>query len=138
VEIICDGFHLATETVVLVGKTKDPARVVLITDSMKGTGCPDGLYAIVGNPVHLKDGKAYTEDGAIAGSTLELLDGIKNYAAFRDIPFAGAVSCATVNPAAMLNLEDIGELKVGYRADFLRLSPNFDLKEVYVGGVKMI
>jgi len=138
VEIICDGFHLAPETVALVGKTKDPSRVVLISDSMEGTGCPDGLYAIAGNPVHLKDGKAYTEDGAIAGSTLELLDGIKNYADFCDIPFAGAVSGATANPAAMLHLEGIGELKVGYRADFLRLSPNFDLKEVYVGGVKVV
>lgn len=138
VEIICDGFHLAPETVALVGKTKDPSRVVLITDSMEGTGCPDGRYAIAGNPVHLKNGKAYTEDGAIAGSTLELLDGIKNYAAFRDIPLAGAVSGATANPAAMLNLEGVGELKVGYRADFLRLSPNFELKEVYVGGVRVV
>jgi N-acetylglucosamine-6-phosphate deacetylase len=38
----------------------------------------------------------------------------------------------------MLNLEGVGELKVGHRADFLRLSPNFELKEVYVGGVRVV
>ncbi len=137
-EIICDGFHLAPETVALVGKTKDPSRVVLITDSMEGTGCPDGLYHIAGNPVHLKDGKAYTEEGAIAGSTLELWDGIKNYAAFRGIPFSGAIGAATRNPAMMLNLKEVGTLKVGYRADFIRVSPTFERKEVYVGGVKVV
>ena len=43
-EIICDGFHLAPETVKLVKTAKDPNRVVLITDSMEGTGCADGDY----------------------------------------------------------------------------------------------
>ncbi|MBE6637326.1 MAG: N-acetylglucosamine-6-phosphate deacetylase [Ruminococcaceae bacterium] len=136
-EIICDGFHLAPETVALVNKAKSPSRVVLITDSMAGTACPDGNYAIAGSPVILRGGKAYTEEGAIAGSTLELLDGVKNYAAFCHLPFAEAVAAATANPAAMLGLSDIGSLKTGYRADFIRLSPSLELKEVYVGGVRV-
>jgi len=138
VEVICDGFHLAPETVALIGKAKDPSRVVLITDSIKALGRPDGVYPEAGLTYHVKDGRSYTENGTIAGSTLELLNGVKNYAAFRNIPFAGAVSAATANPAAMLELEGVGELKAGYRADFLRLSPDFQLKEVYVGGVKVV
>ncbi len=136
-EIICDGFHLAPETVALVGRAKEPERVVLITDSMEGTGCPDGPFAIAGNPVTLKDGKAYTAEGAIAGSTLELLDGVRHYADFCGIPFAGAVAAATINPARMLGLPRVGRLAVGNRADFLVLSPSFELKAVYVGGVRL-
>lgn len=136
-EIICDGFHLAPETVKLVKTAKDPARVVLITDSMEGTGCPDGEYSIAGNPVYLKGGKAYTIEGAIAGSTLELLDGVKNYAAFSGVSFEEALPAATKNPATLLSLQGVGALKEGYSANFVRLSSDFAIKEVYVGGEKI-
>ncbi len=136
-EIICDGFHLAPETVKLVNRVKDPAKVILITDSMEGAGCPDGLFHIAGRDVYVKDGKAYTADGTISGSTLNLFDGVKNYAAFSGIPVAKAVNAASLNPAAMLGLEKVGAIKVGYHADFLRVSPDFELKEVYVGGERV-
>lgn len=136
-EIICDGFHLAAETVKLVNKAKSPDRVVLITDSMEGTGCPDGEYSIAGNPVYLKGGKAYTIEGAIAGSTLELLDGVKNYVSFSGITFEEALPAATKNPATSQALSGVGELKEGYYADFVRLSPDFAIQEVYVGGERI-
>ncbi len=137
VEIICDGFHLAPETVALVGAVKSPEKVVLITDSMEGTGCADGNYTVAGSPVILKDGKAYTVDGAIAGSTLNLIDGVKNYSEFRNIPFAGAVSCATLNPAELLGLHDIGRISLGARADFIVLNDALDIDSVYVGGTRV-
>ena len=115
-EIICDGFHLAPETVRLVNRVKDPAKVILITDSMEGAGCPDGLFHIAGRDVFVKDGKAYTADGTISGSTLNLFDGVKNYAAFSGIPVAKAINAATVNPATMLGLEKVGAIK----ADLVR------------------
>lgn len=137
-EIICDGFHLAPETVALVQRVKDPSKVILITDSMEGTGAPDGNYSIAGSPVILKDGKAYTKDGAIAGSTLELLDGLKNYASFCGISFERAVCAATQNPAKMLGLKNVGSLSLGAPADLLQLSPDYSLRSVYLGGEKLI
>ena len=136
-EIICDGFHLAPETVKLVNRVKDPKKVILITDSMEGAGCPDGLFHIAGRDVFVKGGKAYTADGTISGSTLNLFDGVKNYAAFSGIPVAEAINAASINPATMLGLKNVGAIKVGYHADFLRVSPDFDLKEVYVAGEKV-
>lgn len=136
-EIICDGLHLAPETVKLVKTAKSQDKVVLITDSMMGTGCEDGDYSIAGNPVVLKDGKAYTLDGALAGSTLELLNGVKNYAAFTGVSFPEAVVCATENPAALIGLSDRGRLDIGCKADILRLNSDLKLKEVYIDGNKI-
>lgn len=136
-EIICDGLHLAPETVKLVKTAKSQDKVVLITDSMMGTGCEDGDYSIAGNPVVLKDGRAYTLDGALAGSTLELLNGVKNYAAFTGASFPEAVACATENPAALIGLTDRGRLDVGYKADILRLRSDLELKEIYIDGNKL-
>ena len=134
VEIICDGFHLSSETAALVSRTKSADKVVLITDSMEGTGCSDGQYSIAGNPVVLKNGKAYTHDGAIAGSTLELLDGVKNYALFADIGFEKALVAATLNPARLLCLNNVGSIEVGKKADFVVLSENLTVDGVYIDG----
>ena len=122
-ELIVDGFHVAPEVVKLAYRAKGVDRLVLISDSMQGTGCPDGEYSIAGQPVYLKNGEAYTADGAIAGSTLSLLDGVRNLAAFAGIPFGRALICATKTPAALLGLQGkLGSLAVGARADLLLLA----------------
>ncbi len=137
VEIIVDGVHLSPETVKLVKKAKDPHKVILITDSMMGTDQPDGEFTIAGCPVTLKDGKAYTHDGALAGSTLELLNGVKNYVAFTGATLEEAISAATVNPATLLGLKGVGQLKTGYKADYIILSPDCKIREIYIDGEKI-
>ena len=120
-ELICDGFHVAPEMVKLAYRMKGKQRLVLVSDSMEGTGCPDGEYSIAGQPVKLENGEAYTLDGHIAGSTLNLLDGVRNLSEFAEISFADAVFAATAAPAALLGLSHIGSLRVGARADLLLL-----------------
>ena len=137
VEIIVDEVHLAPETVKLVKKTKDPNKVILITDSMMGTDQADGEYVIAGNPVTLKDGKAYTHEGALAGSTLELFKAVTNYVAFTGASFEEALCAATVNPATLLGLKGVGALDIGCRADYIILSPDLSIKEIYLGGERV-
>lgn len=139
VEIICDGFHLAPQTVKLVSRAKSAEKIVLITDSMEGTGCADGEYSIGGCKVFLKNGKAYTDEGAIAGSTLELFDGIKNYMSFCDISFDQAIDQATINPARMIGVDKaVGSIEIGKVADLCIAIPSkdsFELEKVYASSI---
>ena len=119
-ELICDGMHICPEMVKMAYLCKGDEHLVLITDSMEATGGPDGEYAIAGMKVIVKDGKALTTDGALAGSTLSLLDGVKNLARFAKIPFATALRCATYTPACMIGVDDkVGALAAGMQADVL-------------------
>lgn len=121
-ELIVDGFHIAPEMVSLACRLKGD-HLVLITDSMEATGCEDGEYTIAGMPVTVKDGKARTHDGAIAGSTLSLWDGVKNLLTFAGVPLGQAVFAATMAPAVEVGLTDqVGSIEVGKRADLLLLS----------------
>lgn len=97
-ELIVDGFHISPPVVKMTERLTSPDRLTLITDSMEATGCPDGEYSIAGMPVTVKDGKALTHDGAIAGSTLSLFDGVKNLMHFADISFGKALYYATATP----------------------------------------
>ncbi len=138
VELICDGLHLHPRMVRMAYAAKKRGRFVLITDSMEATGMGDGEYGIAGQPVIVKDGKALTLDGAMAGSTLSLFDAVNNLAAFADIPFGEALLCATRAPADMLGIDTVGDLLPGRMADFLVLDdadvPSID--EVWLGGVR--
>lgn len=140
-ELIVDGFHIAPEMVALAWRMKGD-HLVLITDSMEATGCADGEYTIAGMPVTVRDGKARTHDGAIAGSTLSLWDGVKNLCDFAKAPFADALYAATMAPAVEVGLEaEVGSIAVGKRGDLLLLSSGCDatawsqIDTVICGGV---
>lgn len=135
-ELICDGIHVSPEMVKLAYKCKGNDKLVLITDSMEATDCPDGEYSIAGLPVIVKDSIARTLDGALAGSTLNLETAVNNLAAFADISIAHALKCATANPCRMLNIYDeYGSIDIGKSADFIVASIDynrFKIKNVYV------
>lgn len=136
-ELIVDGFHVSPEAVKLAYRMKKD-KTVLITDSMEATGMADGEYRIAGLPVIVKDGKARTCEGAIAGSTLSLIDGVKNLAAFAEIPFAEALYCATSAPAKMLGIFDsVGSLDAGKTANMLILDNELNIREVIFEGEKI-
>ncbi len=136
-ELIVDGVHVSPEMVALAYRNKKQ-QLVLITDSMEATDCADGEYSIAGMPVTVKNGRAMTHDGAIAGSTLHLLDGVKNLASFAGIPFEHALYCATKAPALATGLDAIiGSLECGKRADMLLLNADFDVECVWCGGKEM-
>lgn len=123
-ELICDGVHIAPEMVKLALHAKGE-RLVLISDSMCATGCADGEYAIAGLPVTVKDGKAVTVEGALAGSTANLLDEVRNLATFGGISFGKALHAATAAPAALLRMQGkLGTLQNGARADLMLLTPD--------------
>lgn len=136
-ELIVDGFHVAPEAVLMAYRLKGD-KLVLITDSMEATGMEDGEYSIAGLPVTVKDGKARTHEGAIAGSTLTLIDGVKNLAAFTGISFEEAVYHATAAPAKMVGIYDsVGSLEVGKQANMLVLDKEYNVLEVIFRGEKI-
>ena len=136
-ELIVDGFHVSPEAVKLAYKMKKD-KLILITDSMEATGMPDGEYSIAGLPVIVKDGKARTIEGAIAGSTLSLIDGVKNLAGFAGITFNEALYHATASPAKMLGIFDkVGSLEAGKIANMLMLDNELNVREVIFKGKKI-
>ena len=133
-ELICDGFHIAPHMVKLAYRLAG-RRLTLITDSMEATGCPDGEYSIAGNPVTVKDGKARTHDGAIAGSTLSMWEAVQNLCAFAGADFTDAVYAATMAPAYEAGLEtEVGSIEVNKRADLLILDDEHTIGRIMCGG----
>lgn len=138
-ELIADGMHVCPEMIRLAYRCLGKDRFVLITDSMEATGCPDGQYAIAGQPVQVVGGRALTLDGALAGSTLNLWDGVQNLMRFAGVPLEDAIACAALNPARMVGVsEAVGSIAPGKRADLLLTEDGAHLKTVISAGVPVI
>lgn len=135
-ELICDGIHVSPEMIRIAYRILGYQHTLLITDSMEGAGCPDGSYTIAGLPVTVKDGRAVTSEGALAGSTLSLWQAVCGLAAFCDVPLAEALYCATYAPARLCDVQhEIGTLEVGARADMIVIDPERQaLLAVYLAG----
>ncbi len=134
-ELIADGIHVCPDVINLAYRSLGRDKTVLITDSMSGTGCPDGNYSIAGMPVILKDGKALTTEGALAGSTLNLWDAVQNLMKFTGCTLADAVRCATVNPARMVGIDDqVGSIAPGKRADLIAVDAQNKLCRIWQEG----
>lgn len=133
-ELICDGYHVAPHMVRLAASLAGE-RLVLVSDSMEATGCPDGDYAIAGLPVTVRDGQARTANGTLAGSTLSLWQAVENLAAFAEIPLEQAIYAATMAPACEVGINHtVGSLSPGKRADLVVLDDHDQPCRVMCGG----
>lgn len=140
-ELICDGVHIAPETVRLAYRCAGSERLVLVSDSMAGAGAPDGVYTIAGVPVTVKDGRARSEDGTLGGSTLDMLTALNNLTQFCSTGLEAALPCATLNPARAVGIDnEVGSLEPGKRADMLllrKMTHGYKLMKV-ISGDQMI
>ncbi|MCD8020538.1 MAG: N-acetylglucosamine-6-phosphate deacetylase [Clostridiales bacterium] len=135
-EIICDGVHIHPSAVRAAFKMMGAERMILISDSMRATGMPDGQYTLGGLDVKVVGNRAtLVSDGALAGSATNLMDCMRTAVKQMDIPLETAIACATMNPAKSLHVYDrYGSISVGKKADVVLLDRQLELKTVIKNG----
>lgn len=134
-QLICDGLHVAKAAVLAAYRMFGSDRLILISDSIRPAGMPDGEYVCGGLPVTLKQGEARLHDGTLAGSAATLWDCVKQAVAF-GISFDEAVKMATATPAALLGVPK-GQIREGYDADLLIVDDDLQIRQVILSGVPL-
>ena len=135
-EIICDNVHIHPAVVRATFAMMGADRMILISDSMRATGMPDGTYTLGGLDVNVNGNRATLVDGgALAGSVTNLMDGMRTVVKVMEIPLETAVACATANPARSLGVYDAyGSISEGKKADIVLLDEDLALKMVIKDG----
>ena len=134
VELICDGLHIHP-AVIRATYQMFGDKLNLISDSLRCAGMPDGDYELGGQPIVVKDHKATLLDGTLAGSSISLLDAVRNVVRF-GLPLAEAVYAASAAPAQAVGL-DAGVIAHGKAADLVVLDRDLNLKAVFVDGQRV-
>ena len=136
VELISDGVHIHPSVVRAVFQLFGAHRVILISDSLRATGMPDGRYPFGGQEIEVHGNRATMADdpNTLAGSVSDLMACMRSAVSF-GIPLHDAVRAAAVNPAQVLGIFDrLGSLDVGKTANLAILDRDLNLKDVFFRG----
>ena len=136
VELISDGVHIHPSVVRAVFQLFGAGRVILISDSLRATGMPDGRYPFGGQEIEVHGNRATMADdpNTLAGSVSDLMACMRSAVSF-GIPLHDAVRAAAVNPAQVLGIFDrLGNLDVGKTANLAILDQDLNLKDVFFRG----
>ncbi len=134
VELICDGRHIHPAVVRLTFRMFGRDRICLVSDSMRACGLAEGEYELGGQAVYVKGDLAALKDGTLAGSTVNVAEGVRRAIRFGVLP-EEALQAATLNPARAAGLErQLGSLKPGNRADIVLLDKGLYTRSVFLEG----
>ena len=135
-ELITDGIHhhstVDRSTFTLLGDE----RVVIISDSMRAVGMPDGEYEFGGHKVYVKGRRATLSDGTIAASVSNLYECMITCIKDIKVPIESAVRAATINAARSVRMDRMyGSITKGKYADALIIDKDtLELKKVILRG----
>lgn len=139
VELICDGVHIHPSAVRAAFRMFGGSRILLISDSMRAAGLKDGVYDLGGQLVDVKGKLARLQrNGAIAGSTTNLMGCLRTAVREMGISLHTAVRCASFNPARVLGLSDRGGVAPGMVADLVLLEPDLSIRQVFLRGKPLL
>ncbi len=135
-ELIADGLHVAPAVVRMTAQLFGD-RLVLVSDSGRCAGMPDGEYALGGQSITMTGGKAcLSGTDTLACSSVSLLECVRRAASF-GIPLEDAVYAASAAPARAIGAEKVGSIEVGYSADLVVLDESLQVKAVFVDGARV-
>lgn len=139
-ECICDGIHVHPAMIRLLYEHIGKDRFVAISDSIRPAGLPEGKYTSGGQDVTVKGNIAYLgtpgeniQSSTIAGSTVCLLDCVRNLIKWNIATVEDAIYVASAVPAKAAGIyEEVGSISVGKAADMLIIGKDLELRDVFV------
>lgn len=127
VSLVADGHHV-DYAAIRIAKRLLADKLFLITDAV--TENKEGYYR------HQLSGDKYVmPDGTLSGSSLTMLQAVKNCIQYADISLAEALKMASLYPARVLGIDHHkGKIEKNYDADFLVLDDELNIQSIYRGG----
>lgn len=103
-EVISDGHHIHNSYLKLLYSDVLDNSVITVSDSMRGSGMPDGKYDLGGVEVEVRSGRTYFgPSGDLAGSVTNLIEEFNNLYGI-GVPARRIVNSMTVNPLRRIGL----------------------------------
>lgn len=135
-ELIADGVHVDPAVMDIIKRCKGVDGIVLISDCIRAGGLMDGEYTLGELEVIVEHGIARVKGSeSLAGSTLKLLDGVRNMVEKVDTPLIDAVAMASLNAARALGVDSwLGSIEVGKRADLIAIDDDYNVVFTMVDG----
>lgn len=130
--IIADGIHV-DYTMVALAKRLKMDRLLLISDATF-FGMKEGKTHFYGQEISNQAGACRNPEGRLMGSTVSLLEAVRNMVRYVQTPISEAIKMASTYPAHFLGAASYGQLAAGKVADILLLDEQLHIQRIFRAG----
>ena len=135
--VIVDGKHVHPAMLRLALRAKRDRKLMLVTDAMPVVGTDLDHFCLSNQRIHVADGVCVSGSGTLAGGALSMIEAVRNAMTMLDLGIEEASAMASRIPCSFLGIADrAGSIAPGRRADLLRVSPTFAIRQVWISGVE--
>lgn len=100
---------------------------------LAGTDMPYGVFA--GKRIYNQNGRCIDSEGTLGGTSLTMIDAIKNTVTCVGIPLDEALRMTTLYPAQALGIDNkLGIIAARYIANLMVFTPDFKVTKTIVNG----
>jgi N-acetylglucosamine-6-phosphate deacetylase len=136
--LILDGIHVHPVSARAAFAAKTARKLVLVSDAMATVGSDKPSMTLFGEEIAVTDGALRTPAGTLAGAHLDLSMAARNAVRLLGASREDALRMASLTPAAFLRRDrDHGRIAPGARADLVLVSPDLDVRGVWIAGEKV-
>lgn len=134
-EVIADKIHLSSAMLKLMLQVIGSERLLLITDSMRAKGLPEGTYTLGDQQVTVAGQEAVLSDGTLAGSVLAMNQGLRHLQQAAAISWTDAIALSSGNAAKRLGVwQRKGSIDTGKDADIVLVTEDFSVRHTFCRG----
>ncbi|MFY1027289.1 N-acetylglucosamine-6-phosphate deacetylase [Actinobacillus seminis] len=132
--VIVDGVHVSFGNI-RIAKTLKGSKLCIVTDALAAAGSNIESFTFVGKQIFVKNGRCYDAHGALSGSSITMIESVKNAVEHVGIPLDEALKMCNLYPAEAINVENkLGSVEIGKVANLTAFTPDYKIIGTAVNG----
>ncbi|MQL50516.1 N-acetylglucosamine-6-phosphate deacetylase [Photorhabdus khanii] len=137
--IIPDGFHVSWPNIRNAKRLKKD-KLILVTDAILPAGMDTSInkmehFTFAGKTIYYRDGLCVDENGTLSGSSITMIDAVKNSVEHVGIALDETLRMAALYPARAIGVDQyLGTIEAGKIANLTVLSHDFKICKTIVNG----
>lgn len=132
--IIADGHHVHPASIRIAHRCAAPGKLFLVSDAMATVGSGQNWFTLYGERIAVRDGRLVNADGALAGSSISLIDAVRYCYQTVGLPLEECLRMASLYPAQLMRKPGLGRVAPGSRADMVLLDAQLQVCATWIAG----
>lgn len=136
--IIADGLHVDYINIRNAKRLKGD-KLCLVTDATAPAGANIEQFIFAGKTIYYRNGLCVDENGTLSGSSLTMIEGVRNLVEHANIALDEVLRMATLYPARAIGVTDrLGTIAAGKVANLTAFTHDFKIIKTIVNGDEVV
>ena len=136
--IIVDGMHVDYANVRLAKRLKGD-KLCLVTDATAPAGANIEQFIFAGKTIYYRNGLCVDENGTLSGSSLTMIEGVRNLVEHCGIALDEVLRMATLYPSRAIGVDkQLGSIAPGMVANLTAFTRDYKITKTIVNGNEVV